>query len=69
MKSAPGKSPCAADAGLGDRLLGRGGGEALGQGRGDERVDREEVDRAGDGGAQAVGREARDARGCPSGRR
>ena len=59
MKSARESRPCA-DARLADRLLGRQHGEALGEHRRAERLDVDEVDRAGDRRAQALGGEAAD---------
>ena len=58
----PRKVTLAADAGFGDRLFGRQHGHALGQLRRRHRVPVHIIDGAGDGGAQSLGREARNSR-------
>ena len=56
-----GEVALAADAGLGDRLLGDHRGHALAELGRAERLDRHEIDRAGDRGLEALVREAGDA--------
>src|SRR5207253_1667166 len=56
----PGKAAAAADAGLVHRLLRRHLADAFAQGRAAERLDRHEVDGAGDAGLETFGRETAD---------